>query len=65
MDDGDIRIKSMAFIGAISDNGGLEASTIHHKAITPVDFIEFVELLSAKFLGQEFSIFRQTHEMRS
>ena len=44
----------MAFIGAISDNGGLEAFTINPKAITTV---EFVEMLSAKFLGQEFAIF--------
>ena len=57
VDDADIRIKSMAFIGAISDNGGLEAYTIHPKAITTVEFIEFVEMLSAKFLGQEFAIF--------
>ena len=56
MDDTDIRIKSMAFIGAISDNGGLEAYTIHPKAITTVEFIEFVEMLSAKLLGQEFEI---------
>ena len=57
VDDADIRIKSMAFIGAISDNGGLEAYTIHPKAITTVEFIEFVEMLSAKFFGQEFAIF--------
>ena len=48
MDDADIRIKSMAFIGVISDNSGLEAYIIHHKAITTVEFIEFVEMLSAK-----------------
>ena len=52
VDDADIRIKSIAFIGAISDNGGLEAYTIHPKAITTVEFIEFVEMLSAKFLGK-------------
>ena len=57
VDDADIRIKSMAFIGGISDNGGLEAYTIYPKAITTVDFIQFVVMLSAKFLGQEFAIF--------
>ena len=57
VDDADIRIKSRAFIGAISDNGGLEAYTIRPKVITTVEFIEFVEMLSAKFLGQEFAIF--------
>ena len=67
VDDADIRIKSMAFIGAISDNGGLEAYTIHPKAITTVEFIEFVEMLSAKFLGHEFAIFMdnlQVHKIK-
>ena len=41
----------------ISDNGGLEAYTIHPKAITTVEFIEFVEMLSVKFLWQDFAIF--------
>ena len=51
VDDADIRIKTMAFIGALSEYEGLEAYTIHPKAITTVEFIEFVEMLSAKFLG--------------
>jgi len=57
VNDADIRIKSMAFLGAISDNGGLEAYTMHAKAITTKEFIEFVEMLSAKFHGQDFAIF--------
>ena len=57
VNDADIRIKAMAFLGAISDNGGLEAYTIHPKAITTKEFIEFVEMLSDKFHGQEFAIF--------
>ena len=51
VNDADIRIKSMAFLGAISDNCGLEAYTMHAKAITTKEFIEFVEILSAKFHG--------------
>ena len=47
----------MAFLGAISDNGGLEAYTIHPNSITTKEFIEFVEMLSDKFHGQEFAIF--------
>ena len=47
----------MAFLGAIIDNGGLAGYAIHPKAITTVEFIEFMEMLSAKFLGQEFAIF--------
>ena len=47
----------MAFLGAISDNEGLEAYTIHSNSITAKEFIEFVEMLSDKFHGQEFAIF--------
>ena len=47
----------MAFLGAISDNVGLEAYTIHPNSITTKEFIEFVEMLSDKFHGQEFAIF--------
>ena len=53
----------MAFFGAISENGGLEAYTIHPKAITTVEFIEFVEMFSAKFLEQEFAIFMDKMQM--
>jgi hypothetical protein len=41
----------MAFLGAISDNEGLEAYTIHPNSITTEEFIEFVEMLSDKFHG--------------
>ena len=47
----------MAFLGKISDNVGLEAYTIHPNSITTKEFIEFVEMLSDKFHGQEFAIF--------
>ncbi len=47
----------MAFLGAISDKEGLEAYTIHPNSITTKEFIEFVEMLSDKFHGQEFAIF--------
>ena len=57
VNDADIRIKSMAFLGAISDNGGLEAYTIHAHAITTKEFVEFVDILSAKFHGQDIAIF--------
>ena len=57
MNDADFRIKTMAFLGAISDNEGLEAYTIYPNSITTKEFIEFVEMLSDKFHGQEFAIF--------
>ena len=47
----------MAFLGAISDTEGLEAYNIHPNSITTKEFIEFVEMLSDKFHGQEFAIF--------
>ena len=57
MNDADIRNKTMAFLGAISDNEGLEANIIHPNSITTKEFIEFVEMLSDKFHGQELPIF--------
>ena len=36
---------------------GLEACTVHPKAITTKEFMEFVEMLSAKFRRQVFAIF--------
>ena len=47
----------MAFLGAISDNEGLEAYTIHPNSITTKEFMEFVEILSDKFNEKEFAIF--------
>ena len=47
----------MAFLGAISDNGGLEAYTIHPHSITTKEFIEFVEMLSVNFHVEDFAIF--------
>ena len=47
----------MAILGAISDNEGLESYTIHPNSINTKKFIEFVEMLSDKFHGQEFAIF--------
>ena len=38
VNDADIRIKTMELLGAISDDGGLEAYTIHPKAITTKEF---------------------------
>ena len=57
MNDADNRIKTIVFLGAISDNEGLEAYTIHPNLITTKEFIEFVEMFSDKFHGQEFAIF--------
>ena len=57
VNDADVRIKTMALLGAISDNGGLEAYAIHPKSITTKELIEFVEMLSEKFHGSEFAIF--------
>ena len=57
MIDADIRIKTMAFLGAISNIGGLEAFTIQPHAITTKELMEFVEMLSDKFHVQDFAIF--------
>ena len=55
--DADIRVSTTAFIGAISEDCGLEAYALHPKAITTTEFVAFVEMLSARFHGNEFSLF--------
>ena len=47
----------MALIAAISEDGGLEAYSIHPRSINAEDFIGFIKMLSAKFHGMEFSMF--------
>lgn len=55
--DCDAKIKTMALIAAISEDGGLEAYSIHPRSINSEDFIAFIQMLSAKFHGIEFSMF--------
>jgi len=47
----------MAYIAAISEDRGLEAFAIYPRSINTEYFVEFVELLSQKFGGAEFSMF--------
>ena len=55
--DADARVKTMAFIAAISEDCGLEAWAMHPNSISTPEFVAFVEQLSAKFHGAEFAIF--------
>ena len=47
----------MALIEAISEDGGLEAYSIHHRSINSEDFVAFIQILASKFHGIEFAIF--------
>ena len=55
--DADARVRTMAFIAAFSEDGGLEAWAIHPCSISTPEFVAFVELVSAKLGGAEFAIF--------
>ena len=55
--DADARVKTMAFVAAISEDGGLEAWAIHPRSISTPEFVAFVELVSAKLGGAEFAMF--------
>lgn len=55
--DADTKMKTMALIAAVSEDGGIEAYTIHEKSVTTTEFVSFVEILSARVGGSEFAIF--------
>ena len=55
--DADAKIKTLALVAAISEDCGLEAFSIYPRSINAENFVEFVQLLSDKFNGQEFSMF--------
>ena len=47
----------MALIAAISEDGGLEAYSLHPKSIKTEKFVAFVEKLSERFERRDFVIF--------
>ena len=55
--DADIRVNSTAFLGAISEDGGLEAYALHPRAISTTEFVAFVETIAAKYQGCEVAMF--------
>lgn len=55
--DCDMKIKTMALIAAISEDGGLEAYSIHSRSINSEDFVAFIQILASKFHGIEFAMF--------
>ena len=50
-------IKPVAFIAAISEDGGLEQYLLHPKSISQDEFIHFMHQLSEKYEGAPISIF--------
>ena len=49
--DADAKIKTMALVAAISEDGGLEWYYLTPKSITAQDFVGFIEQLSTKVAG--------------
>jgi hypothetical protein len=42
----DFKVRTTAIIAAISEDGGLEAITMHKRSVSTPDFVAFIELLS-------------------
>ena len=57
MNDSNLKIKTLALIAAISEDGGLVDFAIHPQAINTESFISFINLLSVKLGGGDFAIF--------
>ena len=55
--DQDIRVKTLALIAAISEDGGLIDFIIHPRAINTEVFIAFIKQLSVKLGGGDFALF--------
>ena len=42
----DFKVRTTAIVAAISEDGGLEAITMHKRSVSTTDFVAFIELLS-------------------
>ena len=57
VNDVDFKVRTTAIIAGISEDGGLEALTMHKKSVTTPDFVAFIEMLSERFHGVGFDLF--------
>lgn len=57
VNDSDLRVQTLAFIAAISEDGGLIDYAIHPKAINTEVFVAFIKQLSHKIGGGDFALF--------
>ena len=57
INDKNLKIKTLALIAAISEDGGLVDFAIHPKAINTESFVTFIHSLTAKLGGGDFAIF--------
>ncbi len=55
--DADMRIPTIALVAAISEDLGLEAYALHPRSISAQEFINFINILSDRFGGNEFAMF--------
>ena len=57
INDKSLKIKTLALIAAISEDGRLVDFTIHPKAINTESFVTFINSLTSKLGGGDFAIF--------
>jgi transposase len=57
INDADYFIKAQALICAVSEDGGLEAFQIYEKAVTSVDFANFMHILAERAGNKSFAVF--------
>jgi len=57
VNDSNLKIKTLALIAAISEDGGLVDFALHPKAINTESFVAFINQLSSKLGGGDFAIF--------
>ena len=55
--DSDLRVKRLALIAAISEDGGLIDYAIHPRAINTEFFVAFIRQLSLKLGGDDYALF--------
>ena len=52
-----LRVKSQAFVAAISEDGGLESYMLHPRSFNQEQFITFLEQLATQHQGEQIAIF--------
>ena len=55
--DTELRLRTVALVAAISEDGGLEAYALHPRSISTAEFVAFVKQLSQRFGEAEFAMF--------
>jgi hypothetical protein len=57
VEESQVRVRTQAFIAGISAEWGLEAYSIHRRAISTPEYVDFIKELSHAMKGKPFAIF--------